>query len=135
VSDTGLPTGAAGTFDKVMPITLSGSGSETTTLSISTQARPVTTGSLLRGHPFYAAWLPVGGLSLLGLGVAGRKRRRWLAGALLGLVAGILLLQAACGSSSSPNTNTGTPAGTYVITITGSSGTVSHNTTVQLIVN
>jgi hypothetical protein len=86
---------------------------------------------------FYAMWLPVGGLSLLGLGVgAGYKRRRGLAGALLGLIAGTILLQGACkSSSSSPAATGGTPAGTYTITITGSSGSVSHNTTVQLTVN
>ncbi|MBZ5549579.1 MAG: SBBP repeat-containing protein [Acidobacteriia bacterium] len=136
VTDSGLPTGATGTFNPISPINMSGTTSMTTTLSIVTTARPVTTGSLLRGRSFYATWLPVGGLSLLGLSVgAGSKRRRWLAGALLGLIAGLILLQGACGSSSSPTTSGGTPAGTYTITITGSSGTISRNTTVQLIVN
>jgi hypothetical protein len=81
--------------------------------------------------------LPVGGLSLLGLGVgAGVKRRRWLAGMLLGLVAGLILLQAACGSSGSGTTTTGgTPAGTYTVTISASSGSDSHNQRVTLIVN
>jgi trimeric autotransporter adhesin len=113
-----------------------GTSPATTTLNIATTARPVTTGSLLRRHLFYATWLPVGGLSLLGLSVgAGYKRRRWLAGALLGLMAGIILLQGACGKTSSTTTTGGTPAGTYTITITGASGSVSHNTTVQLTVN
>ena len=136
LTDSGLPTGATGTFSPISPIAMSGTSSQTTTLSISTTARPVSTGNLLRGRAFYATWLPVGGLSLLGLGVgAGYKRRRWLAGALLGLIAGIILLQGACGSSSSATSTTGTPAGTYTITITGANGTVSHNTTVLLIVN
>jgi uncharacterized repeat protein (TIGR01451 family) len=136
LTDSGLPTAATATFDPASPIAMSGTSQATTTLNIATTARPVTTGSLLRRHGFYATWLPVGGLSLLGLGVgAGHRRRRWLAGALLGLVAGILLLQPACGSSSTPTPSGGTPAGTYTITITGSSGSVSHNTTVQLIVN
>jgi hypothetical protein len=119
-------------------VALTGSSCETTTLSVATVARPVNTGSLLRRGPFYAAWLPIGGLSLLGLGIgAGRKRRRWLVGAILGLIAGIILLQAACGSASSTNTTTGgTQAGTYSITITGSaSAGASHNTGVTVAVN
>jgi len=135
VSDTGLPTGATGTFTSTS-VTIAGSSPATTTLNIKTTARPVNTGSLLRGGPLYATWLPVAGLSLVGLGIgAGFKRRRWLAGMLLGLLAGLIILQAACGSSSStPAPTGGTPAGTYTITITGSSGSASHNTRVTLIV-
>jgi uncharacterized repeat protein (TIGR01451 family) len=117
-------------------VPMSGSSQATTTLNISTTARPVTTGSLFRGHMFFAAWLPVGGLSLLGLGVgASGKRRRWVGLAVLGLLAGVLLLQPGCGSSSPATTSGGTPAGTYTITITGTNGSVSHNTTVRLVVN
>jgi uncharacterized repeat protein (TIGR01451 family) len=136
MTDSGLPTATTATFTS-SSVSMKGTSSATTTLNIATTARPVTTGGLLRRHLFYALWLPVGGLSLLGLGVgAGYKRRRWLAGALLGLMAGIILLQGACGSSSSsPAATGGTPAGNYTITITGSSGSVPHNTTVQLIVN
>jgi len=119
-------------------VTLSGSSTGTTTLNIATVARPVTSGSLLRKTSFYAAWLPIGGLSLVGLGLgAGRKRRRWFAGIVLGLLAAMILLQAGCGSSSSGVTqNGGTAAGRYTITITGSAGTgASHNTIVILNVN
>jgi len=119
-------------------VTLSGSSPGYTTLGITTVARPVNTGSLLRRGSFYAAWLPVAGLSLVGLGIgAGWKRRRWLAGAVLGLIAGLILLQPACGSSSSTTTPSGgTQPQTYIITITGSAGTgSSHNTQVTLQVN
>jgi hypothetical protein len=119
-------------------VALSGSASGTTTLTIVTVARPVTTGSLLRRSSFYAAWLPIGGLSLVGLGIgAGLKRRRWLVGAVLCLIAGAILLQSGCGSSSSSATTSGgTQAGTYTITITGSAGTgASHNTQVTLTVS
>jgi hypothetical protein len=123
---------------------LSGSACGTTTLSIPTVARPINNvGQLRRGSfrgSFYAAWLPIGGLSLMGLTIgglslgAGSKRRRWLIGALLGLVAGLILLQPACGSSSTTvSTNGGTSAGIYIITISGAAGTgASHNTQVQL---
>ena len=135
MSDTGLPTASTGTFTSTT-VNLSGSSPGTTTLNISTTARPVTTGSLFHGGAMYAAWLPIGGLSLLGLGVgASTRRRRWLVGTLLGFVAGLILLQAACGNSSSTTPTGGTPAGTYTITITGSSGSASHNQKVTLIVN
>lgn len=119
-------------------ITLSGSASASTMLSIATVARPVPVASLFRRDSFYAAWLPIGGLSLVGLGLgAGRKRRRWLAGAVLCLIAGAILLQSGCGSSSSsPSTGGGTQAGIYTITIQGSAGTgAAHSTQVQLQVN
>jgi uncharacterized repeat protein (TIGR01451 family) len=120
------------------PTTTSGS----TTLSIGTVARPVNSGSLLRPGSFYASlyatWLPLGGVSLIGLGIgAGRKRRRWLLGAVLGLVAGVILLLPSCGSNSNVATSTGgTLAGTYIITIEGSAGTgSSHSCEVNLTVN
>ena len=131
-----MVTATAPTFNPTT-VTLSGSGSASTTLSVATVARPVNTGSLLRRRSFYAAWLPIGGLSLVGLGIgAGRKRRRWLAGAVLGLIAGVILLQPGCGSAStSTATPGGTQAGTYIITITGAAGTeASHTHQVTLIV-
>lgn len=111
-------------------VTLSGTGTQSTTLSITTVARPVPVGSLLRRGSFYATWLPIGGLSLAGLGIGvGRKRRRWLVAAVLGLIAGIVLLQPGCGSSSTSVSPTGgTLAGQYTITITGSAGAGASHT-------
>ena len=132
-SSPALVTSPAPTF-VINPVTISGTTSAQTQLNIQTVARPVTTGGLMRHTSFYATWLPIGGLSLIGLGFGGRKRRRWLAGALLGLTAALILLQPACGSSSSPTTTTGgTAAGQYTITITGSASTgASHQTIVTL---
>lgn len=125
------------TFLPSPTVSLDGSGSALVTLQIQTVARPVNTGSLFRRTSFYATWLPIGGLSLAGLGIgAGRKRRRWITVALLGLIAGLILLQPACSSSSSSvSTNQGTQAGTYHITVTGSSSTnASHQTVLTLTV-
>jgi len=130
----GMVTATTPTFNPTT-VTLSGTASATTTLSIATVARPVPVASLFRRGSFYAAWLPIGGLSLVGLGLgAGRKRRRWLAAGVLCLISGAILLQSGCGSSSSsPSPGGGTQPGTYIVTISGSAGTgASHGTQVQL---
>src|ERR1019366_1805262 len=131
-----IVTASAPTF---VPTTVTpGSSCGTTTLRIPTVARPVTTSSVFRGGSFYAGWLPIAGLSLVSLGIgAGRKRRRWLAGVVLGVIAAAIVLQSGCGSSgSSIAPGGGTIAGTYIITISGSAGTgASHSGTATLIVN
>jgi len=122
----------------VNPIVLSGTTNGQSVLNIQTVARPVNSGSLLRRKAFYAAWLPIGGLSFLGLGIgAGKKRRRWLIGAMLGLLAGLILLQPACSGGSTAATNGGgTQAGLYFITVTASAGSgASHQAIVSLQVN
>ncbi len=136
-----IVTAATPTFNPTT-VTVSGSGQQTTTLSIPTVARPVTTGSLNHHGSFfsarYATWLPIGGLSLATLGIGlGRKRRRLLIGSVLCLIAGAIVVQSACGSSSSTNTTTGgTQAGTYIVTINGTAGSsASHTFQVQLTVN
>jgi Beta-propeller repeat len=139
-SQTTAPSMVTATTPTFNPTTvaLAGSACSNTTLSIATVARPVTTGNLLRHSSFYATWLPIGGLSLVGLGLgAGRKRRRWLIGAIFCVIAGAVLVQAGCGSSSSTATTTGgTAAGNYTITINGSAGTgASHSTQVSIRVN
>jgi hypothetical protein len=140
MSETSQPaivTNPSPTFT-VTPVVLTQNGAMTTVLNIQTVARPVATGSLFRRTSFYATWLPIGGLSLAGLGVgATRKRRRWLVGAVLGLLAGLILLQPACSSGSSAvGTQGGTAPGWYAITIVGSSGTnAAHNSVVYLRVN
>jgi hypothetical protein len=119
-------------------VTLAGTSCGTTTLSLPTVARPITSSSVRhRSNWFYALWLPVGGVSLLGLGIGAGRKRRWLMGALLGLIAAIILLQPGCGSaSSSTPVQTGTAAGTYTVTITGAAGTsASHQTSVPVTVN
>jgi hypothetical protein len=71
--------------------------------------------------------LPVFGITLLGagLGSAGTRRRKVFGLLMLGMVVGCLFLMPACSSNSNNGGgggNTGTPAGSYTITVTGSSG-------------
>jgi hypothetical protein len=86
--------------------------------------------------PIYAVWLPVTGLAFLGLGLGKRARGtgRILGGLGLLVLLTLLLLQPACGGSSSSTTTTGTPAGTYTVVITATSGTFSQTTPISLTV-
>jgi hypothetical protein len=114
-------------------------GSGTSTLTVSTTA--ATTASLAPQSKgvFYAMWLPIGGLALLGAGLTSRKKKFlcFLFGYLM--FSGLIFLMACGGSSSSGGGggggNPGTPAGTYTITVTGVSGSLTHPTTVSLKVN
>ncbi|MGP0019209.1 MAG: SBBP repeat-containing protein [Candidatus Sulfotelmatobacter sp.] len=128
---TGLPTGAACNFTN-SPVTLLGPGSST--LNITTTARPInpTTGSLLSRH-FYAVWLALPGLTLLGVGAGSNRRRRRILGVLLfcALFA-MLLLQPACSGSNTQLPVSGTPAGQYKITVTAVSGSDTKSGVVSL---
>jgi hypothetical protein len=75
-------------------------------------------------------------LALLGAGIGGRKslRRRVLMTALLGCFFTLVLFQAACGSKSTTSTTSGTPAGTYNLTVTATSGAASRTQQIVLVV-
>jgi hypothetical protein len=113
-------------------VTPPANGTVTATLNVGTTAaaamldRP----SNRRSSPMlYALLLPVFGITLLGVGMgsAGSRRKKLLGFLMLGIVLTGLLVMPACGGSSSTGGggNTGTPAGTYTITVTGASGGVT----------
>jgi FG-GAP-like repeat len=120
-SASGLPTGAAASFN---PASVAKGASST--LTITTTARATALRSLPgAGLPFSFAFVAL-------LGLAGlRKKLRGLA--VLGLLAAGIG-HAACGGTSAAPSSTGTPAGTYAITVTALSGAESHDLTVTLIV-
>jgi hypothetical protein len=131
---SGLPTGATCT-ETTNPFPDLTSGAVSTVLVINTTARVTTITDLRRSHmPLYAAWLPVSGLALLGVGIGGSRKRRWLMAILLVGFFSLILFQPACSSSQQVSTTTGTPAGTYVVTVTATSGSATRNAVVTLIV-
>jgi hypothetical protein len=103
------------------------------TLTISTFG-PVTTGAVARPRNFYALWMPVPMLALVGLGVAvGGKRSRKAWGLLaLFVISGTLFLMPACGNTTTSTTtpNGVTPNNSYTFTLVGvdSDGVASSNT-------
>ena len=92
----------------------------TSVLTISTTG-PAPTVRLWNQRSFYALWLAIPGLALVGVCAAGTRRKHVLGALSLMAVAGSLLLLPACGSSKSTSSTGGTltPANTYTFTLTG----------------
>jgi DNA-binding beta-propeller fold protein YncE len=142
---TPLPAGATASFAPSATIT-PGTVPQTVTLSITTMPHTAGSAAIPPGevHPslpllcLVSAVLILAGLSLRAS--TGRVRRfapQLLLALLIAAVAGLLACGAVGSGPSSPpqlNPATGTPAGTYPITITGTSGGVSHSTSVTLAV-
>ena len=73
----------------------------------------------------------LGGVLLL---VGGRNKQRYWHGALSLILAGLLIAGMAC-SSGGVFADPGTPVGTYTVTVTAASGSLTHSTTFTLTVN
>jgi uncharacterized repeat protein (TIGR01451 family) len=136
LSVSGIPgTGSKSSFTQ-QSLTLTGASPASATLAVSTTARPINVGSLRPGRgALYAVFLVFPAMAFLGLGTADKRRRLSIAGLLLicGLF-GLLFLQPACSSATTPPNAGGTQPGTYHLVVTASGGTFSRNQTVQLVV-
>jgi hypothetical protein len=130
---SGLPSGASCSFTN-NPVPNMNNGPQSRSMQIATTARVTTPATLFRERKlFYAFWLPISGLAVIGTGIS--RKRRVLLGIFFAMVVGMVLLQAGCGSSkSNTTTTTGTPAGTYTVTVNATSGSATRTTTVQLTV-
>jgi hypothetical protein len=143
VSDGPFCSFTATTGASMLPantVLISGGAIATATMTITTLGvTPVT--SLRHGQVFYALWLLVPGLAVVG---AGRRRKNFFAALLLMAVAGGLLLMPACGSSAHTNSPNGeiTPKNTYTFTLSAAdengaapSNVTSGQAVVTLVVN
>jgi len=132
---SGLPTGATCVFPQnANPIPNLNLGAVNSTLVINSTQRVTTTVSLWHGRTFYAMLLPMFGMAFLGIGLGKKNRRRLVSGIMLVMCVSLVGVIAGCHTSSSTTTTTGTPAGTYIITINATTGTITHSTAVTYVV-
>jgi len=134
---TDLPTFS---FGATTPVSITGASAGTGTLTVTTTA--ATTAALARPKSNGAPWYAAGGATLaclLFIGIPVR-RRRWRT--MLGMLVLLAFLTGAivsCGGSSGGSgggtSNPGTTTGSYTITVTGTSGSITQTTTVNLTVN
>jgi hypothetical protein len=103
------------------------------TLTIKTMA--ATAAVDRRNAPLAPLWFMASGTLLAGVFLFGTKFRRPRLSIVLTLV-GVAFLAAAlgCGGGSSSTKSPGTPAGSYTVTVTGTSGGTTHTTSVSVTV-
>ncbi|MCJ7486068.1 MAG: hypothetical protein MUQ25_07885, partial [Candidatus Aminicenantes bacterium] len=139
-SCAGLPSKCSASFSPTSANP--GAGSITTTLTLTTTAASSSAGGLLSGPAGFGP--PALGLLAFGLTLflwggirkyfPWRLSRRWLAAcALVCLV--ILIGSCSAGGGDDNHSNTGTPKGTYQISVQGTSGNMTVPTVVTLVVN
>ncbi len=133
---SGLPTGATCTFTN-NPMQNLNTGAQSSLLVINTVQRvSITTQVEHPEGPIYFGFLPIAGIALLGAGRLRKPSRQpWILRVLLVLaVSSLIILQPGCSSKAPTTTVTGTPAGTYTVTLNATSGTVTRSTAVTIIV-
>jgi hypothetical protein len=133
---SGAPSGATCNFSSTSVAFSQGTGSASAALNITTTPQPVSIAGLgARRGPLYALALLLPGMAFFGVGVGGKRRRaRWLGLLALSVVFMMVALQPACSSNKQQPQVSGTPSGTYFVTVTATSGTFSQSKTIQLTV-
>jgi Beta-propeller repeat len=133
----GLPAGASCAITP-NPVVPTGSTSTAVTVTIHTAVRNLLPPSFrIKMPPFdgvyrtmpYLAWLT---LFFLIAVLAQSRRRPGFAG--IGFVVLLVCMAAGCGGGNSTGVPAGTQAGTYTVTIAATSGSLTHNTTLALVV-
>jgi hypothetical protein len=121
-------------FGATSPVNITGASNGTATITVTTTA--ATTGALVGPNTRRAPWYAAGGTALACLLFfavpARRRRRRSMLGMFLLLV---LFAEGLVGCIHKSSGNSGTTTGNYTITVTGSSGSITQTTTVNLTVN
>lgn len=137
LSCSNVPTSASCNFTPGSSISLQGNSPASATLNLTTTPQTILTASSKSGwRGFYAVFLCIPGLALVGFGIGGDRRRRWRVAGLfvLLMVVAQLLPLPGCSTVQTQPPPTGTPSGQYTITVTATSGTDSKSIPIQLTV-
>ena len=133
---TSGPSGAQSpptlSFGGANPVSITGTAAGTATLQIETTPSDCAPGNLI---DFRLPWYPTGGAALaclLFFGLAGQRRSRRRMFATLALLATLACGVLACGGGPTGNCPPATTAGTYVVTVTGTSGSTTATGTVTI---
>ncbi len=139
------PNGAASpptfSFGTTSPVSITGATAGTGTLTVLTTA--ATSGVLIRPKLRENPWYAAGGATLACLLLFGIPARRRRLRAMLGVLLSLAFLSSgvvSCGGGNSGgggggSGNTGTTTGSYTITVTGTAGSITQTTVVNLTVN
>jgi hypothetical protein len=133
----GSPATTAPPTCKFSPSSVSNaSGTSTLTISTTGPSASLAPVSKRSRGPYYAMWLPILGLALMGSGFGSRKKK--VLGIVLAclMISGLLFL-VACGGGNGGGGGggtVGTPAGTYTISISGAAGSTLNSAKITLTV-
>jgi len=135
ISCSNLPTSATCPSSPAS-VTLEGSSPASATLSITTTAQSIVGANKKSTFGrFFALWFVVPGLALLGVGARKRKGHHLLGGMLLLMLILIQLIPLpGCNNKITQPPPTGTPPGSYTITVTATSGSDTKSVPIQLTV-
>lgn len=128
---------AKSTCNLSAPSVTPGANSATVTVTVQTTASSANAAALFvpRPQPVYAVWMQLQGFGLFGLLLLGARRKPAKSGRstaamlilLVLLVAGLLFMSACAGGTGiGQQGQSGTTPGTYTITLTGTSGSLTH---------
>lgn len=119
-------------------VTISGPAAQPTTLTVSTTSATSATSALNRTGRFLRPWVSGTVFAcILLVGIPARRRRQWSILLMVVLLFSVVGGAFGCGGSGNGGAgggggNPGTTPGTYVITVTGTSGTITQEGTVPL---
>jgi hypothetical protein len=132
-SCSGLPVGSTCSFNPA-PLSFSGSSAVPFTVTIATTARNTAAGINWKCFPWDGSITIIFTSGALIVLMCTPRRRRLSLATLVLFAIGL----AACGGSTSKSTKPstqGTPAGAYTVVLTATSGSISHNTNLMLIIS